>query len=213
MEDITEEKKLMEIPPEKVLLMYQAVVDMVKEGSDINKMKVSDITTRAGIGKGTAYEYFSSKEEIITKALAYDMDKKLLEITAIVESGGNFARKVKGILDFIEEKFCENQTFCTLVRIGTGSYEISASFKKEFEWVQNNFSCGKIEQLIERIMLCGQEEGVIRQKNPYLNRMAFSAQMMAFATYLVFVSGGAKMPVSLEEAKQFAYESLVKSLN
>ena len=48
--------------PEKVRLLYEAVLAMVTNGWDINRMKVSDITAQAGIGKGTAYEYFSSKE-------------------------------------------------------------------------------------------------------------------------------------------------------
>ena len=51
--------------PEKVRLLYEAVLAMVTDGWDINRMKVSDITAQAGIGKGTAYEYFSSKEEIL----------------------------------------------------------------------------------------------------------------------------------------------------
>lgn len=46
-----EKQRLLENPPEKVLLMYRAVVDMINEGCDVNTMKVSDITTRAGIGK------------------------------------------------------------------------------------------------------------------------------------------------------------------
>ena len=54
--------------PEKVRLLYEAVLAMVTNGWDINRMKVSDITAQAGIGKGTAYEYFSSKEEIIANA-------------------------------------------------------------------------------------------------------------------------------------------------
>lgn len=56
------DRDLMQDPPRKVVLMYQAVVDMVNEGVDVNNMKVADITARAGIGKGTAYEYFSTKE-------------------------------------------------------------------------------------------------------------------------------------------------------
>ena len=57
--------------PEKVRLLYEAVLAMVTDGWDINRMKVSDITAQAGIGKGTAYEYFSSKEEIIANAVLY----------------------------------------------------------------------------------------------------------------------------------------------
>lgn len=39
-----EKQRLLENPPEKVLLMYRAVVDMINEGCDVNTMKVSDIT-------------------------------------------------------------------------------------------------------------------------------------------------------------------------
>ena len=64
-------EKLLLNPPEKVLAMYRAVVDLINEGNDIRVLKVSDITGRAGIGKGTAYEYFSSKEEIISSSVLY----------------------------------------------------------------------------------------------------------------------------------------------
>lgn len=57
---------------EKVLAIFQAVWNLIDEGYTFSKMKVVDITNRAGIGKGTAYEYFRSKEEIIAEALKYD---------------------------------------------------------------------------------------------------------------------------------------------
>ena len=56
-------------PPEKARRMFQAVIELIQDNADLSTIKVSDITTRAGIGKGTAYEYFSSKEEILTLAL------------------------------------------------------------------------------------------------------------------------------------------------
>lgn len=66
-----DEQKLIHDPSQKVLAMYQAVIEFINEGCDINTLKVADITGRAGIGKGTAYEYFSSKEEIISSAILY----------------------------------------------------------------------------------------------------------------------------------------------
>ena len=39
---------------EKVLAMYRAVWQLLDEGRDLHKLKVSDITECAGIGKGTA---------------------------------------------------------------------------------------------------------------------------------------------------------------
>lgn len=67
----TGEKKL----PEKIKVMYKAVRELIEEGADINRIKVSEITQRAGIGKGTAYEYFPNKEELISSALLYQMDE------------------------------------------------------------------------------------------------------------------------------------------
>ena len=64
-----DEQKLIHNPPQKVLALYQAVIEFINEGCDINTLKVADITGRAGIGKGTAYEYFSSKEEIISSEI------------------------------------------------------------------------------------------------------------------------------------------------
>ncbi len=58
----------------KVKALYEAVLELIGENVDIRDVKVSDITKRAGIGKGTAYEYFSNKEEIIGSALLYHID-------------------------------------------------------------------------------------------------------------------------------------------
>lgn len=77
--------------PEKVRLLYEAVLAMVTDGWDINRMKVSDITAQAGIGKGTAYEYFSSKEEIIANAVLYDVEMRLAHVLEITKGEGDFA--------------------------------------------------------------------------------------------------------------------------
>lgn len=37
----------------KVRALYEAVLELLNENADISTMKVSDITSRAGIGKGT----------------------------------------------------------------------------------------------------------------------------------------------------------------
>ena len=65
----------MKNPPDKMRLMFEAVSELIRQQRDISTIKVQDITAEAGIGKGTAYEYFSSKEEIIANALMYDYCK------------------------------------------------------------------------------------------------------------------------------------------
>ncbi len=58
----------------KEIAIYKAVVELFEEGADLNNLTVAEITGKAGIGKGTAYAYFSDKEEMITKALFFNSE-------------------------------------------------------------------------------------------------------------------------------------------
>ncbi len=68
---------------------FQAVIDLIEEDADIHSIKVSDITNRAGIGKGTAYENFSSKEEMVAKAIIWSGEKMFQKIMEILRMTGS----------------------------------------------------------------------------------------------------------------------------
>lgn len=63
----------------KVVAVYEAVHRLICDGQDISQLIVADIAREAGIGKGTIYEYFESKEEIIARALFYELDVIMTE--------------------------------------------------------------------------------------------------------------------------------------
>ena len=69
--ELQKTKSMPELKP-KVKALYDAVLELLNENADVNALTVADITKRAGIGKGTAYDYFSCKEEIIAGAIIYD---------------------------------------------------------------------------------------------------------------------------------------------
>lgn len=199
--------------PEKVLLIYQAVPQMLKEGADINTLKVSEITERAGIGKGTAYEYFSSKEELITRALLFYIEKKVNDIENISESQNSFPDKIHAVLDYVEQNFDDIRGFCMLVRIGTGSYEISESLKNEYERMQENFDCHRMDLLIDQMIEQGRQEGILTENNTFLCRMAFASQMMMYTAALLQQEKADLNVPETEKLKTFVYHALVKSLN
>ena len=58
MSKITGQEKTQDVP-QKVMLLYKAVAEMIAEGVDVNNISVAAITEKAGIGKGTAYENLS----------------------------------------------------------------------------------------------------------------------------------------------------------
>jgi len=95
--------------PEKVKAMFNAVIQMLHEEADLSNCKVSDITQKAGIGKGTAYEYFESKDDIIVAAVLFTMNKveKWLEKTILTKE--TFAEQMKALLDLVDERMKESE--------------------------------------------------------------------------------------------------------
>lgn len=205
-------KDLLKQPPEKVILMYQAVSAMINEGCDINNMKVIDITNRAGIGKGTAYEYFTSKEEIIMRALLYEMMGYLDTITQITYSEATFQEKMFQLLDFGTKHFNEGRTFFQILKIILGTFDISDALKEEFQQIQEENICTQFTEIMDAIMQAGVEEHVLKQENVMMHRLVFNSQMFAFCVLLHENAKNNANLESLDEIKQFIYDSVVKLL-
>ena len=98
--------------PSKVLLMYKAVLQFMEEGADVANIRVSSITERAGIGKGTAYEYFDTKEEIVVCAILHYMQQIFGWLEGELIKREHFA----GQLDFLLEEMAkkDGRKYCFL---------------------------------------------------------------------------------------------------
>ena len=68
----------------KVMALYGAVIALLREGADLNNVTVAEIAAKAGIGKGTIYEYFSNKEEMIAEALFYKLKTDCQEMYRLI---------------------------------------------------------------------------------------------------------------------------------
>lgn len=205
-------KDLLKQPPQKVILMYQAVSAMINEGQDINNMKVIDITNRAGIGKGTAYEYFTSKEEIIVKALLYEMMSYLDTISKITYSEAAFKEKVYQLLDFGVDHFNEGRTFFQILKIILGAFDISDSLKEEFQQMQEKNICSQFTEIMDAIMQAGVKEKLLKQENVMMHRLVFNSQMFAFCVLLHENAKKDSFEDDIEEVKEFIYNSMIKLL-
>lgn len=205
------DKDLMNRPPEKVILMYQSVVDMINEGTDINNIKVADITKRAGIGKGTAYEYFSTKEEIITKALLYEMTKSMVFMREVAYNEDSFEQKIKKILAYGAEHYHEGRTFFQLLKIVSGAYDISDSLKQEFWKMKEENICKQFLLLQDVLIEAGVRENVIKESDLIRQRTVVNSQIIAFLLCLSHMEKN-QTDMTLEEIKQFIYESITKLL-
>ena len=57
----------------KEIAAFRGLLQLAAGGNCFSNIKVQDIATAAGIGKGTLYEYFSSKEDILSCTVLYTL--------------------------------------------------------------------------------------------------------------------------------------------
>lgn len=197
---------------EKVLAMYHAVWNLMDEGHDINKLKVSDITERAGIGKGTAYEYFRSKEEILERAVRYDATLQYNELAEKLEKQQTLKGSMECVFSWLEDNIGRRRFILQFL-------EMSAEMRKKdggrrFCCVEEHMNHGfeAFRRLIGIMVEKGRQEGSISMETSEKHaQLTLLSQFMAFYVYL-----SAEKPT--EEAttrmtKDLLYGNIIKSLS
>ncbi|SFQ30139.1 transcriptional regulator, TetR family [Lachnospiraceae bacterium XBB1006] len=110
-------------PTEKMIKLFDAVAALLEEGADVKDLKVIDITERAGIGKGTAYEYFKSKEELLLEAQIYYFDQKVKWLCRQVGKAGTFSDAIDACCTAIDDMLHNEAGMRVLFRYALGGME------------------------------------------------------------------------------------------
>lgn len=119
--------------PEKVRLLYNAVFQLFVEGTDLADITVSGITGKAGIGKGTAYDYFDSKEDLVACALLYVMTQMTEKLLKKLETKENFNEQMACLLDWVEESFFERNCLIRFLHLLTDSSSIGQLLRQKMD--------------------------------------------------------------------------------
>lgn len=199
-------------PPEKMRLMFEAVSELLRQQRDINSIKVADITSIAGIGKGTAYEYFSSKEEIILNALMYEYSSKLQRLAKIAFEPVEFRDRVYRIMDWILENKEYNQMFTQLIGTIMGS-PMKGDFGEKCENTPFIDAAKEfILSLIDKFMEEGYSQGAFTETDPGKRSLALLTAMVEYSFVIMGPRIGRYAVSTEEELREFVYSCLIKSL-
>jgi len=193
---------------EKTIAIYEAIIAMINEGVDVNEMKVGDITNRAGIGKGTAYEYFQSKDEMVEKALYYNVNRQIGTAQKLVTEAGTFRDKFMAILDYMEDNKDQIRTFLWMTRIAGNSIDISHIGENSEECALMQERIANLVMLADWFLAFGDAEGLFKETNHDFRVSALLAQIVQFGFYLHY---GNK--TDMDALKNFIYEGFVKQLS
>lgn len=166
----------------KVVATYQAVIDLLREGSDVNSLTVSEITGRAGIGKGTVYDYFSNKEDMIAGALFYEINSSCQDLYEKIRQVETLYDKMDIILGRMEEQVAEISCFVRVLHLMMDNSAVGCKLRELIENKEPEQML--ITDLIHRVLT---EETIITEKRSgkdmnYLV-MTILSRIICFALY------------------------------
>lgn len=144
--------------------------------------KMEDIAREAGMGKGTLYLYFRSKEELYQCLLVEGMRYLIDRLKEIISSEGTFEDKMRRIIRFLNEFLQENKEFVLRMvyeapLVGIFNEKMKEIFTKEQKEINEVFT-DFIEDYIK--------QGVIYDGNPKVMAQAIVGIVMrpAFTGFL-----------------------------
>lgn len=194
---------------EKEILIFNAVTKLINDGTKIHTIKVADIAKVAGIGKGTIYDYFKSKEEILEKAILYHMNEELYKALEEIKSSCDFKSKYYKILEMTQNNIVNYHSSANLLS-SVGTYELKEVLVNNIEEVKNRENI--INKTINDIVNLGIKEEIIKnQDDKTYQEQVFKSTIMGFAHYIVCEN--IIDTLEIEKGKDRAYKLLIKGLN
>lgn len=184
MAKITGRESAGQLPP-KVVRLYGAVIELIEEGVDISSMKVSQITERAGIGKGTAYDYFDTREEIIVYALMFFMEEAARNLEQKIWEKETFSQRMGVFMDSIDRQAEKGACLLCLVNLLFEASDLGQLFRRLMNEHRKEEAC-LLSSLERKIVDKGIANGEIRKDLPtaYMTYILM-AKIVAYALYTV----------------------------
>ncbi len=182
--------------PQKVVAICQSVKDLYNQGTPFSKMTISEIARLAKIGKGTIYEYFFSKEEIIITAMLLELKTELSNVCNAVLIKNSFQEKYDTSLYWIKERV---QTNILLRQMMLACYSHNSD-EEICKLIKQIISFTEVNEAFDSIIKAGVQEGLFQSP---LNKLQ---EKSAFATLIIGVT-------ALLKPEEYGNSSLQDTMN
>lgn len=188
--------------------IYQGVLSLIREGTNPYDIKVSDIALAAKLGKGTIYDYFKSKEEVISKAILYSMNLEMNKAMERILEKDNFKDKYYTVLNILKDNL-ENNMLMMNNLMNSGAME---EFYKDFISDENGYDrkMKMIKAFYMDLIDEAGKEGLGMDRTSDYKFFAIHGGIMAFTSY---INKKENFPsLSMEEAMDMSYQLVTNAL-
>lgn len=192
--------------------LYDCALALLNEKKSADRIAVSQIAERAGIGKSTVYEYFTSKEELFAQAIFYYLQRQVAVIRQEV-SGQNFREGFRLLIDTAIQVFQENEAMFDFLFMNRVLMEpesqLQATLQQQLQQLQMLVS-GYFVELVQK----GVEEGILEElpdiRDIYFAFVAVMCQLRGWKED--GHSCGPFHKMNREELTQYSYGMFIKIL-
>lgn len=198
------------MPKDKKTAIYEAALSLIGEQRDMSSIKIADIALRADIGKGTVYEYFSSKEQLIAEAIIYMVEEGIRSLEGVIDEGCSFKESLVILLKHTVDLMHKNMAFQQYMTTNECSFSLQKTLNchvgEQFEEIRKLYGV-----LLTKIIDKGMQEGILKKfPTVYDYSVAFTSSWMS-----ILISKNdfyTLEEVTEEMAIEKAYEVFVKLL-
>lgn len=193
---------------EKEIAIFRGVWSLAENGADLTKITSRQIAAAAGMGKATIYDYFSSKEEIVTQAVIHSLNIQNEIFTRRLQQLDTFEKKMRAVYANVVDTVENSCSIFSIITAMGGPDKVSDYFHtapggsdlcRLLSDIYNNF---------EQIMTFGQQTGAISSKldKDYVTMVLFAS---------LFTTGKTRNEKQLPRRQIIdnAYTMLHKALN
>ena len=165
--------KIVDKEAKKQQIILAAIHVFARHG--VTKSKMADIALAAGVGKGTIYEYFRSKEEIFASAFNTMFAEMEIRLEQVVHSSINPKEKLKQLIDASIDFYSHEATEFAAIMMDFWAEGIRTKNEDILHAINLKQIYRRFRQLIANIVKEGIAEGIFRKVDP----VSFAAITMA----------------------------------
>lgn len=142
-------------------------IDILKAATEVFSSKhyhatnIIDIADKAGIGKGTIYEYFESKEQMFVEVVKFNGEEYIFGLRQKLDDGESFADKINAFIRYHYSVILNAFPNTDILYRNFVRYpEISDAKEEIVEFLVNVRN--DIKNILSDILYLGQGEGIIK---------------------------------------------------
>ncbi len=136
-------------------ILHDSMLYFAKNGFD--GTKISDLAKHIGIGQGTLYVYFKSKEELFNEIYALTNNSEdIRDLKILTHFPISAKKKILKLSRSIMDKLTQDETYAAKVALNTQMMFEKKGFVSEETTYQS-----ELYQITEKIIIQGQKEGSV----------------------------------------------------